>query len=792
MSIISGNDVIARVGVEGVSEANSQLASLSGGFGDVVKSIGLAASAMAVVGAAWVGLKASIATAGEFQNLQMRLENLYGSAAKGSEVFGKFKKLAVETPFELQDVVKAGSMLKAFGLDAENTLSSVADLAAYMELDLVDAAGAVGRAFAGGVGAADVLRERGVLNLIKSFKGIDDLSKLTLPEFREALISSMQDPAAGIAGAGEKMMGVYGGAMSNLGDSITGLKNKIGSQFLPSIMEATGELTKFINKLAGTGDMVKDASNEAAESRVKFDTLALTYEELHKKTNKTATETAIYKKTIQDLLEIYPNYFKNVDLEKGKWSDISAAIDAARSSLQQYLNTKIQESILMSGQKELIEVGQQITDATMKLNDLRARLKSDDPKVKAKAQREDLSAADVSGFMPGQELVRMTSIYAAQISTLTDKQKSLNLALAERVKISQSLYNVIPPKDESKSDPSSPPASKTGAKVNTELSSLLSEIKKYSEQKQALLLEGSDRELALLNIEYEQKRKIILNGLTDESKMTKSQKDNMTKLASMYGQKRTDIERAVNEKLAADRLAATAKEIADQKQKQDALIQTYNRFSSGMKTVDRDYYRSWRLSQIEAQKREFEDSNVEKLMIQKWYIDQLKQVDADYADTAITLSRKQADEWQRTHAIEMAAIQSFETSFANSFMRISVITTRSNGFLTNMFTDMANSFIQQVERMIAQWVVFMVVTKMFGLSGTGIINPFAILNGTKAISGGTGAISGGSSNIDALAIKIDRLASAIENNPPQIYTQEIKGVPFKNAIDRAYREVNAL
>ena len=44
-----------------------------------------------------------------------------------------------------------------------------------------EAANALGRAFSGGQGSADILRERGILALIKDSQGLTDLSKTTLP-----------------------------------------------------------------------------------------------------------------------------------------------------------------------------------------------------------------------------------------------------------------------------------------------------------------------------------------------------------------------------------------------------------------------------------------------------------------------------------------------------------------------------------------------------------------------------------------------------------------------------------
>jgi len=230
---------------KGITQAQGQINGLNAALTSMAAKIGIIAVAYAAMKASMAAVNA----AAKFESLEMRLTNLYQSAAKASDVFAKFQKMAVETPFELTNIVEAGSQLKAFGVDAESTLQSITDLAAYMGMDVVEAANSVGRAFAGGVGAADILRERGVLNLIRDFNGIKDLTKLTLPQFRKAMLDTFVNPAAGIAGAGKRMMSTYEGAISNLKDSFTVFKASIGEMFLPSIDSAVRGLTKFIDML---------------------------------------------------------------------------------------------------------------------------------------------------------------------------------------------------------------------------------------------------------------------------------------------------------------------------------------------------------------------------------------------------------------------------------------------------------------------------------------------------------------------------------------------------------------
>ena len=160
----------------------------------------------------------------------------------------------------VQNVVEAGATLTAFGVDAEDMIKPVADLAAFMGMDVVEASAAMGRAFAGGAGAADILRERGVLQLIKSFNGIDDLSKLTLPEFREAMKKTFTDKQAGIAGATDLLANTFNGQVSIMNDNIAKASAAIGEQLLPvaeDLVELITELAQDTEEFANNLDVDK-------------------------------------------------------------------------------------------------------------------------------------------------------------------------------------------------------------------------------------------------------------------------------------------------------------------------------------------------------------------------------------------------------------------------------------------------------------------------------------------------------------------------------------------------------
>ena len=197
-------------------------------------------------GGAITAVKGFVKTSSEFEAVKVRLNAMFGSVEKGTKAFNTFNQIAATTPFTLQDVVEGGAALKAFGADAEALMKPTADLAAFMGTTATEAASALGRAFAGGAGAADILRERGILQLVRDFKGIDDLTKLSLPEFRKAIEETLLDPASGIAGSTDKLAKTMVGLISNLSDAFTRMSAALGNliDFTGIIKDLTGGFSR--------------------------------------------------------------------------------------------------------------------------------------------------------------------------------------------------------------------------------------------------------------------------------------------------------------------------------------------------------------------------------------------------------------------------------------------------------------------------------------------------------------------------------------------------------------------
>jgi hypothetical protein len=275
------------------------------------------------------GIRNSIQTSMQFEAVQVRLNAMFGSVKAGEKAFREFNKIAATTPFTLTDVVEAGAALKAFGTNAEEMIKPTADLAAFMGTTATEAASALGRAFAGGAGAADILRERGILQLIRDTKGIEDLSTLTLPQFRKALEETLLDPSVGIAGATDALSRTLTGMVSNMADAFTRMKAAIGD-----FIQMKGIVSTLTSAFQTMGESIKQASETPFETSIRH------LQDMGVETSKLELSQAKYLKLKMD--------------EKGIVTDIDAAQKTVedRMAEQERIQTE-----LASMQQKLVDAG---------------------------------------------------------------------------------------------------------------------------------------------------------------------------------------------------------------------------------------------------------------------------------------------------------------------------------------------------------------------------------------------------------------------------------------------------
>lgn len=291
-----------RIEIEARMRGGKQVANetrkMEKGFLNLKSTIGSVAPALiGFAGLAGIGMlvKSTITASALFERLKARLVGMKGSMEAANKTFGIFNEIAATTPFALNEVVEAGIQLEAFGLDSENVLKSITDLAAFMGTGVVEAANAMGRAFAGGQGAADVLRERGILNLIGVIQG----SSIPLEEFREKLLGALVDPELAIVGSTDRISKTFEGMVSNLGDNLTVLSADIGDIFMPvvkdmisSVSSIVKEIDNFIRSLGTLEERLVGLSLEKQKQLLEKELRAMG--ELAEQTEKTSNEFSAF------------------------------------------------------------------------------------------------------------------------------------------------------------------------------------------------------------------------------------------------------------------------------------------------------------------------------------------------------------------------------------------------------------------------------------------------------------------------------------------------------------------
>lgn len=344
---------IIQVKTKGTKDSEKKLGKVDKALGNIKTSaMSAAKGGVAVLGAALVASAGyALKTAKEFETLKTRLNTLYGSLNAGTAAFNKFNQIASTTPFALKDVVEAGASLKAFGLDAEENIKGLSDLAAFMGVDIVTAAGAMGRAFAGGAGAADVFRDRGVLNIIKMREGIDDLSKVSLPEFRRMMKEAIEDPTIGIAGATDALSETFAGRYSNMMDSVDKLANSFGEKLLPMAEKVVTFFGSFADEMSGVQNSFDVQTRAIRSQQVQLKILKENLE-------KTEQGTDSWRIQLTKIRQEYPEFLagvKDENITLGLLNDKLANYNDLSEDRIALLEKEKKKEALLERQRDLIK-----------------------------------------------------------------------------------------------------------------------------------------------------------------------------------------------------------------------------------------------------------------------------------------------------------------------------------------------------------------------------------------------------------------------------------------------------
>lgn len=228
-----------------------QLGRVSKSSMNVASAAKLAAGAFAALGAGKL-IKSFVDVGRSVENLQLRFKFLFGSAQEGAKAFETLTAFAGTVPFSLDQISAASGNLAVVSEDAKElgkNLSLAGNLAAVSGLDFQTAGEQLQRALSGGIGAADLLREKGV-NALLGFKAG---AKVSIEE-TAAAFERVFGPGGEFGSAATQLAKTFDGTVSMLQDKVFNFQRIVGKEFIEALTDQFGQLDKVLAENAAEID----------------------------------------------------------------------------------------------------------------------------------------------------------------------------------------------------------------------------------------------------------------------------------------------------------------------------------------------------------------------------------------------------------------------------------------------------------------------------------------------------------------------------------------------------------
>ena len=189
-------------------------------------------------------LKSFVNVGKEVESLRTRFKFLFGSAEEGAIAFDNLTKFAAKVPFSLQEISRASGNLAVVANDATDLnriLEITGNVAAVTGLDFETTSSQIQRAFSGGIGAADLFRERGVRALLGFQNGAKVTAEETVARFEELFSGDGR-----FAKATAALAQTLEGTLSMIGDKYFKFQKTVAENFFDELKQEFGDLNKFL------------------------------------------------------------------------------------------------------------------------------------------------------------------------------------------------------------------------------------------------------------------------------------------------------------------------------------------------------------------------------------------------------------------------------------------------------------------------------------------------------------------------------------------------------------------
>lgn len=261
-SLISRLRLVERAG----RAAGAGLRKLGGAGLGMLKN-GLLAGGAAAAGGGLFALFDMFRTAGQFEQYQVQLEGLEGSAGAARKAMRWVQEFTAKTPFEIDQVMEAFVALKAYGIDPMNgSLTALGDASAGMSKPLLQAIEAMADAT---TGEFERLKEFGIraskegnrvsFSFRKNGKDIRRDAEFTGAAIEEALTAIFSER---FGGGMERQSRTLFGMISNLKDSWTSFQLMVADAGIFDMVKKDVEgLLARIGEMAKNGQLKKWAED---------------------------------------------------------------------------------------------------------------------------------------------------------------------------------------------------------------------------------------------------------------------------------------------------------------------------------------------------------------------------------------------------------------------------------------------------------------------------------------------------------------------------------------------------
>jgi len=259
----------ARKFDKNMSKADSTIRKSGGSISKMTKKLGALGAIAATAFAGFKLGKQFLNTAVEFENLGVQLKFITGNAKDGAKALSIVEKAAGKSTHSMKEMALATpSLLTVSSVDElASTLDMAGDIASATGMSFQDVASQLQRTFSGGIGAADMFREKGV----KSMLGFQEGVQYTAAESEKMIRDAFKNGTTTLKGASSEMAKTWAGQMSMMGDKWDAFqRNTMSGGLFPTLKQNLTKVNTFFDKNKESIDAMAKAIGSGLGSAVNW------------------------------------------------------------------------------------------------------------------------------------------------------------------------------------------------------------------------------------------------------------------------------------------------------------------------------------------------------------------------------------------------------------------------------------------------------------------------------------------------------------------------------------------